>query len=107
MPPYSIQEGTHADEPEEYPQHRFFSLHPGVVETDMTRSHKVTTNYNWHMDSPELPAGTALWLTTSEADFLRARTISANWRMDDLMKQKEQIEGEGLLKTGLSGKLGL
>ena len=59
------------------------------------------------MDTPSLGAGVALWLTTAEADFLRARWISANWRMDDLMKQKDKIESEGLLKSGLNVKLGI
>lgn len=62
--------------------------------------------YGWSMDSPELGGSVCLWLTTPEADFLRGRWVSANWRIEDLVDKKEQILGQGLLKSGLNAKLG-
>jgi len=90
----------------EYPNVRSFSLHPGLVDTALSRTHEVSTRYAWTMDSPALSAGTVLYLTTPGAEFLRGRWISANWRVDELEKRREQIVGQNLLKTGFTGRLG-
>lgn len=89
----------------EYPTHRFFSLHPGIVDTEITRMHNVL-QHGWTMDSPELGAAMCLWLTKPEAEFLRGRWISANWRVEDLMEKRAEILGDGLLKSGLNARLG-
>ncbi|KAJ9604722.1 hypothetical protein H2200_010836 [Cladophialophora chaetospira] len=90
----------------EYPTHTFYSLHPGVVDTDITRAHNVS-QFGWNFDAPDLSAGVALWLTTPDATFLKGRWISANWRVDDLLAKRDEIEGRGLLKGGINARLGV
>lgn len=58
------------------------------------------------MDSAELPGGVVLFLTTPEADFLRGRWVSANWKVDELVELQETIVKEHLLVSGILGKLG-
>jgi hypothetical protein len=84
---------------------RFFNLHPGVVETEMTALHHVN-QMGFVMDSPELSGGTVLFLTTPEAEFLRGRWVSANWKVDELVQLQETIVKEHLLVSGLHAKLG-
>ncbi|KAK5051873.1 hypothetical protein LTR84_002676 [Exophiala bonariae] len=89
----------------DYPNARVFNLHPGVVDTELTTLHHVA-QMGFNMDSPELSGGAALFLTTPDAEFLRGRWVSANWQVDDLVKQREVVVKEHLFVTGLSGKLG-
>src|SRR5271169_2515792 len=78
------------------------ALHPGIVMTDMVLSgaEKFAT------DSPELAGGVALWLTTTEAEFLNGKYMSANWDVDEVVAKKEEILDEKLLTLGLSGTFG-
>lgn len=80
-------------------------MHPGIVDTELTALHHVR-EMGFNMDSPELPGGAALFLTTPDAEFLRGRWVSANWKVDDLVKIKDLIVREHLFVSGLSGKLG-
>jgi len=91
----------------EYPQHRFFSLHPGVCDTDLNKKHRITELYAWTIDAPELAGCTTLWLTTPEAEFLRGRWIAATWRMDQLVERATEIVQGGLLMGGICGQLGV
>ena len=58
------------------------------------------------MDSAELSGGVVLFLTTPEADFLRGRWVSANWKVDELVELQETIVKEHLSVSGILGKLG-
>lgn len=58
------------------------------------------------MDSPELAGCTALFLLTPEAEFLRGRWCSANWKVDELVQLQEEIVKGHLLVSGLHAKLG-
>lgn len=59
------------------------------------------------LDTPELIGGTVVWLATDAAKFLSGRFISANWSVDDLVKQKDQILASSDLKLTYAGKFGL
>ncbi|KAH7117554.1 hypothetical protein B0J11DRAFT_441630 [Dendryphion nanum] len=80
----------------EHPGVRSFSVHPGLVDTNMGQD-----KYTQHMyiDPPELTGAYSLYLSTPRADFLRGRFSSVNWDVDELEKHKQEIEDKGLLKT--------
>ena len=90
----------------EYPNLRVFSLHPGIVDTELNKVFGLSKFTKWKMDSPRLAAGTVLYLTTARADFLRGRWISANWVVDELEERREQIVGQNLLKSAFNARLG-
>lgn len=81
------------------------ALHPGVVDTEMT----IESFKRFALDTPELVGGIGVWLAGWEGvdrKFLRGRFVSANWDVDELVKRREQIESEGLLKMDLKATLG-
>lgn len=79
------------------------SLQPGVVMTDMV----VDSFKKFALDTPELVGGTAVWLSTDAARFLTGRFISANWSVEDLVKQKGKISAGNDLKMVYQGTFGL
>lgn len=50
------------------------------------------------MDSPELGAGTVVWLTKGQRTWLNGRFISANWDMNELEERKDEIVAGDKLK---------
>lgn len=62
---------------------RVFNLHPGVIKTAMAEK---AGNSHVAEDSPEMAAGFAVWLASSEAEFLRGRFLWGNWDVDELKK---------------------
>ena len=66
----------------------------------------VKDDLRWNWTSPNLAAAVCLWVTTEKAEFLRGRWLSANWRVDDLKAQQEQILSKNLLKTSFNMKIG-
>jgi NAD(P)-dependent dehydrogenase (short-subunit alcohol dehydrogenase family) len=54
----------------EYPAVPTFSLHPGVIDTEL--SHKTGLEFT-RPDTTELPAAVALYLTSGKADWLSGR----------------------------------
>ncbi|KIX05171.1 uncharacterized protein Z518_06043 [Rhinocladiella mackenziei CBS 650.93] len=79
------------------------SLQPGVVKTDM-----VTESFQrFAQDTPELVGGTGVWLATDSARFLSGRFVSANWSVDDLKMQMNELVSGNDLKMVLHGKFGL
>ncbi|KAH6854713.1 hypothetical protein B0I37DRAFT_336765 [Chaetomium sp. MPI-CAGE-AT-0009] len=85
-----------------YPNITAISLHPGLVDTDMT--HESFKRFN--LDTPELVGGTAVWLASEKAKFLSGRAVAAQWSVDDLVEREEEIVKEGLLRMEMTGKLG-
>lgn len=51
----------------------------------------------------ELPGSYVIWLCTPDADFLKGRFMYANWDIEELKAQKEQILKENLLTLTLRG----
>ena len=54
------------------------------------------------MDSADLAAALCIYLTTSRADFLRGRFISANWDVTELEARRQEIIERDLLKLSLA-----
>lgn len=78
------------------------SLHPGIVETDMT-----TDSFRrFALDTPELVGGVAVWLSTEKARFMNGRHMNINWNVDDLYDRREEIQSGKLLQIDVQGKFG-
>ena len=83
----------------EHPEWNVFNLQPGVVATELARQAGRKAP-----DSPELPAGMAVWLAASkDARELNGRFLWANWDIDEVLKRKEEIQQKDLLTLTLKG----
>lgn len=51
----------------------------------------------------DLPASFSVWLATAEADFLRGRTMWANWDVEELLAKSATISKHDDLKMVLKG----
>lgn len=81
------------------------AVHPGIVATDMV----IDMFKKFALDTPELVGGTGVWLAGWEGvdrSFLGGRFVSVNWDVDELVKRKEEIERDGLLKMDIKATLG-
>ena len=81
------------------------AVHPGIVRTDMLKKGFEPFAH----DTPELVGGLATWLAAWQGEdrkFLSGRYLSANWDVDDLMKRKDEIVKQELLKMNLMGRFG-
>ncbi len=86
----------------ENPDLKAFSVSPGVVQSDMADKAR-SLNFE-PTDSPELMANLAVWLASSESDFLKGRFLWANWDVEELVKAKEKLaSAPGLLRLTLEG----
>ena len=54
------------------------------------------------LDTVELAAGTALYLSTPAAGYLDGRFVYANWDMEKMEKLREEIVEENLLVSRIS-----
>ncbi|KAL0941907.1 short chain dehydrogenase reductase [Colletotrichum truncatum] len=77
-------------------------LHPGFVETDIFKKSGAKAEA-LPMDTVQLPAHFAVWLASSEAAFLKGRSVWANWDVDELKKSAGVIESGQLLTSGING----
>ncbi|KAL8956246.1 MAG: hypothetical protein Q9193_006178 [Seirophora villosa] len=74
------------------------SVHPGVVETPMTRGlleQYGDARQEWEglpRDDVKLSAHFILWMTSPEAHFLRGRFVWANWDVEQLKTRAKEIE---------------
>ncbi|KAH8694099.1 hypothetical protein BGW36DRAFT_361922 [Talaromyces proteolyticus] len=75
------------------------SLHPGVVDTEMT----IDSFERCALDTPEPVAGVGVWLCTEKARFLNGRFVNSNWDVDDLYERREEIQGGKFLQVDLMG----
>lgn len=83
----------------EKPEWNVFNMQPGVVATELARQAGRKAP-----DSPELPAGLAVWLATQpEARILNGRFVWANWDVTELLARKDDLEKRDLLTLGLKG----
>ncbi|KAK9327057.1 hypothetical protein V1520DRAFT_372329 [Lipomyces starkeyi] len=82
----------------EWPERRFFSVQPGLIDTETSSKSNVPGEY-----TVDLPAGLSVWLASPEADFLKWRMLWANWDVEELKSKEEEIVDGDLLKIVLNG----
>ncbi|TFY69123.1 hypothetical protein EVG20_g3294 [Dentipellis fragilis] len=81
----------------EFPNVKTFAVHPGVVDTEMSRA----TTYE-SVDSAQLVSATYLYLTAGKADWLSGRLLSVTWDMAELQKDwKDKVGKEDGFKSRL------
>ncbi|KAL4862751.1 hypothetical protein BDV12DRAFT_207010 [Aspergillus spectabilis] len=78
------------------------ALHPGIVDTDILKR-SGGDPATLPMDSIELPANFAVWLTSKEASFLNGGLVWANWDVDELKARAGEIQSGSLLTAGVLG----
>ena len=79
------------------------AFHPGGVGgTDLT-SKSPAFMRRFYTETPELAAGTVVYLTTHRAAYLNGRYVDARWDLEELERLKEKIEKEDLLRLSLLG----
>lgn len=85
----------------ENPDLSVYHVQPGVVDTAMNREAGGVELIGYE-DHVSLPAGFNVWLASPEARFLKGRFLWANWDVEELRAQEEEIES-GKLSFGLVG----
>ncbi|KAI0258584.1 NAD-P-binding protein [Gloeopeniophorella convolvens] len=86
----------------EYPKVKIFSVHPGVILTQLAKDAGIKPSPGITLDTLELPAATMLYLTAGHMDWLNGRYLSANWDLGEVEKEwKEKV----IAQNGLVSKL--
>lgn len=102
----------------EHPDMSFFSVHPGVVETDMAKEagykpQKEGEDFIYaeaqsdvvslisQYDDVNLSASFMVWLASGEARFLNGKFLWANWDVEELKARKEEVQNSQYLSLGL------
>ncbi|KAI0269970.1 NAD-P-binding protein [Gloeopeniophorella convolvens] len=84
----------------EYPDVKIFSIHPGVVATELNIESKAPVPVE---DTTALPAASILYLTAGKADYLSGRYVSATWDLGEVERDwKEKIVAQHGLVSKLS-----
>ncbi|KAL9120136.1 MAG: hypothetical protein Q9187_003306 [Circinaria calcarea] len=78
------------------------SVHPGMVETAMFVKSGGQANA-MPMDQVQLPAHFIVWLASPEASFLKGRVVWANWDVDELKAQAQEIQAGQQMTGGIIG----
>ncbi|PSN65037.1 short chain dehydrogenase [Corynespora cassiicola Philippines] len=78
------------------------AVHPGMVDTDIFRKSGATPDM-MPMDDVGLPAGFMVWLTLPEAHFLNGRLVWANWDVEELKNQAQEISSGSTMTAGIEG----
>nr|KAK5434496.1 hypothetical protein LTR18_010371 [Exophiala xenobiotica] len=73
------------------------SLHPGGVPTGIAKDLGPLVEAAM-VDTPDLCAGFAVWLTKGQRAWLNGRYVSATWDVDELLAKKEEIVKDDKLK---------
>ncbi|KAJ5220154.1 carbonyl reductase 2 [Penicillium chermesinum] len=89
----------------EYPNINSFVLDPGVVRTDTTLDVPYLMPYA--NDSPLLPGGTAVWLSSGDKKYLSGRYIMSSWNVKEIEARKGETHECNLLTFALKGEFGL
>ncbi|KAJ6134417.1 Glucose/ribitol dehydrogenase [Penicillium sp. IBT 18751x] len=86
----------------ENPNLRIFHIQPGIVDTDMNRE-AGGVKATGIEDHVSLPAHFCVWLASPEAQFLKSKFLWANWDIDELKANAQEIEGNTQFTIGLGG----
>ncbi|MEJ2031167.1 MAG: hypothetical protein P8X66_15255 [Maritimibacter sp.] len=57
--------------------------------------------HDYLIDSPDLAAGFAVWLSSGQADWAKGRYLSATWDVGELSAMKDEILRDDLLVNRL------
>lgn len=76
---------------------RALSFHPGGIASTGMGQRAPQQFKNRLIDTVDLAAGTALYLTTPEATYLDGRFVYSNWNMEEVAKLKDDIVKDNLL----------
>ncbi|MDJ0629111.1 MAG: SDR family oxidoreductase [Rhodobacter sp.] len=77
-----------------------FAMHPGGVATELGRN-MPDHMHEYLVDTPDLAASFAVWLSSGQADWAKGRYLSANWDITELAALEEQILRDDLLVNRL------
>ena len=100
----SLSEYIHREEEASGGRVRCVAMHPGGVLTDLASAGDLPEAIKRILiDTPALPGGVAVYLSTDRARFLMGRFVVATWDMEQLENERERIEKEDLLKTRVVG----
>jgi NAD(P)-dependent dehydrogenase (short-subunit alcohol dehydrogenase family) len=81
-----------------------FALHPGGVATELGL--KMPQGMHAHLvDTPDLAACFAVWLSSGEGDWAKGRYLSSNWDVGQLNAMKDKILSDDLLVNRLRAKI--
>ncbi|KAF2160784.1 hypothetical protein M409DRAFT_59579 [Zasmidium cellare ATCC 36951] len=72
---------------------RVHHVHPGFLETEMSRQLGEKIKLPFGFDDISLPADFLVWIASPEAEFLRDKIVFAAWDVDELKDRKEEILG--------------
>ncbi|KAF0637721.1 hypothetical protein FPSE5266_07380 [Fusarium pseudograminearum] len=85
----------------ENPELHVVQIQPGVISTEMTAEAGIADSAT---DDPALAGQLCVWLTSSEAKFLKGKFVWANWDVDELKARADEIQNSPtLLKLCLDG----
>jgi NAD(P)-dependent dehydrogenase (short-subunit alcohol dehydrogenase family) len=100
----SMSEYIHREEEASGGRVRCVAMHPGGVLTDLASAGDLPEAIKKILiDTPALPGGVAVYLSTDRARFLMSRFVVATWDLEQLENERERIEKEDLLKTRVLG----
>ncbi|KAF3401257.1 Short chain dehydrogenase andI [Talaromyces pinophilus] len=83
---------------EENPTWHINQVQPGVIATEQNAKFGVTSQ-----DEPELVSHFLTWLASPDADFLKGKFVWANWDVNELEAQSDEIKNSLLLRVILNG----
>ncbi|RYP11696.1 hypothetical protein DL767_011017 [Monosporascus sp. MG133] len=86
---------------------RLHNVHPGFIDTAMSRQLAETTKLPFAFDDISLPADFLVWIASPEADFLNGKLVFSAWDVEELKARKREIvggpPGTGELWLGFTG----
>lgn len=83
---------------------KVFAIHPGGVATELGKA-MPDALHEYLIDTPDLAACFAVWLTTGAADWATGRYLSATWDVDALTGMRDAILGDDLLVNRLRAQV--
>ncbi|KZS87420.1 NAD-P-binding protein [Sistotremastrum niveocremeum HHB9708] len=85
----------------EHPKVKTMAMHPGSIKTAMAVTNPGLAHFL--IDTPQLPAGTILQLTSGRYDWFSGRYVSANWDLEEVERDwKEKIIASEALVSRLA-----
>ncbi|KAH0524025.1 hypothetical protein TsFJ059_008946 [Trichoderma semiorbis] len=74
---------------------RLHQVHPGVINTAMSRQLKEKVDLKLPEDDISLPSDFLVWVASPEAAFLHGKLVFAAWDVDQLKERKDEIWNNG------------